>query len=1119
MKESGLLIPPAGAGGSDKVDLTPYAWQDDLVVCAQHMWPTDGIMIVQPPGSGKTRGIAKLFHELIAAPVIRYGYPDGDENAPPTYYRQDDWWGQTLIVAEPFRALARQVANELHETLMDDDAWLLFNIKRHAYLHPRKKDSPAEVEADKKKAVDWISKALAYFSLRAVSGEQTDRYEQVLAFAKEHEITPASGLNSGEPVREPRFFMEVQEGVVSTHVVPFKPLVVGTYENISAMFNNLEASVSFGKEGDESNSDNTEENSGVQPGHRVRAVIIDEFHNISKDRGIFIDNIIHAAAAHNAKYPMFPIAVVLLSGTVTPALKQAIVDVYDRSFRFTRLGGMLIKEGKRPYAVVQAPLRQRSVLLATGQDRSGNHRFFNLAGYFELIRRWRDIPPGELAVMFAPTKSIAEALAIVAYAYLDQQRAPKLNQGSAELYSPRLVSTSNVYNDVAVLARLALGLRIDMEDAIGNSDHWLDYGIYLDHANSNDQATRESFQSGHSLLNVRFLIATTTIAEGFNILRARALALDYEGEDDGGNYTTVEPFFWDSAKYGQMLGRIGRYQPGVLFSGHTIEQLEARVMIDNGPVRPEMSFQQKLDFVWSLVWNAAVDKVDFIDYNDAVETFWRKNNLGEVLDVMIDLDLISDENRDPNKSVVEALSAGELQSGLVTKMVRNFMVHKLEAVSLKMPPISFRGMLLVAHSFMRVSRWYEPVMRVMLSVSDKKRLQLERLDLGDIIEAARGVIREEDWDFVRRIAIPWVNANYIHMGKVHLELKGEWPWDRIEQRWRLDVEMPPQVVFGWLISGQSLPDTVKFNYLEFSLAGNSTSIATAAFGPLEYETPDAPIFDLIAGPDNFELEKSGGHKVTRDDVFEAYAFFPRWLASRMVYGAETETSLFSISMAEVASRAEVARTLVKVFPLTASSTASMWDMAFTELVRTYELMRLARYSYQHGWTTDTRILENFLRHQRSRWARIIGSERGDLPAKKLADLVGAIVDMKPVWAQNDANHRYSAVTISVFISGHDTLHIDLDKADLRDLRPLLTGASSIVMKYNKFRKDDVEHEPVPLEEFLPFLAEARGRLIPTNFINSVGFTGPNGVPLERVQLAVLPHQEWLRQLSTIIAVE
>lgn len=1076
---------------------SPYAWQGRLVERLRELGPDKGIMIVQPPGSGKTRGIAKIFQHFIVAPSIKLqtSYDFETDSTTEVYVRANYWKLQTLIVAEPFRALARQVANELYETLRDDDAWLFF---QHSKSKLNWGSGSSEKERQKRtKLQENISRAWYYFFHRQAVGNNEDRLIEITDYMNSKNFTLSARLGPGDPVRKAGRFVEVQEGTVSRHIVPYKPLVVGTYENISAMVNNLEAVIRFG---DEPSGEEEDEREGNVPGHNVRVIVIDEFHNITKDRGIFIDNIIHAAAMHNKKYPEHPIAVVLLSGTAPDSLKRNIYNSYPQ-FEFEDVDNSwgLIKESGRPFPVKNVILPGGKVLLINEEDPMTHlvSRAFNLAGYFGLIRQWKSMPPGKLAVMFAPTKSVAEALAIVTYAFLRSEGAYPVHAGSSTRYSPRLVSTSGVYSKVFQLARLSLKAGLDFEAAIGDTDLWLDYGIYLDHANSNDQAIRESFQDEHSFLRVRFLIATTTIAEGFNIRHAHALALDYENEDGHGNFVAAKTSYWDSAKYGQMLGRIGRYQPGLLYSGHSVEELEELVTKGVSDVQPEMSFEQKMEFVWTMIWNTAgaslgksdgttVVSSETLSYDAKIQTFWDKGSLEEVLEVYRDLELVEQPPDQSSNTLTQTLSNGKLLVGPAARILFLYLNDvAINKTASRIPVMGYQTALLAMHEFL----W--------------------------------ALKESED-----RFAQMWRGEHGVFLNDYYWSFKDDLGRLQSNEKWALAERFPEDFTLGWLLVGEGLCDKTNFESKEFQLArAGFTKAQARVVSPSPQRMPHALVAELIAGsyrlePDDEESEDKKKAPDFEDIVF-AYTYAPRWLASLVTDGKLSNVSLFSVNMSEIANHAEVAITLASIFPLI-DQTANTIKSGFMSVLRLYELVRLARFSFQHGWPRDYRVFENFQRQQKSRWARVAGEATGVMSTDQIRKIVQTILGRRLVLG-GPLKHMYSKVTLRIEYKAVGSVALEKDFAEV-DLAELLEGwpegVESAQLSWKKY-DDSTAVIPIPVNvSGANVLAKERLRETPRPFINLVYHTTGGQTQEEYMVLSnQLPYGLWLRHLSTIIEVE
>ena len=484
---------------------------------------TDGLMSVRmPPGYGKTRAILIQARAALAAGKI-----------------------PIVVVAEPYRAMVFQIIRDVWKDMAD-------SIVDAVVLSAREK---------------------------AVATGQAHTEEEWTAAREAARRTLPSPM--------------AMVGSVDTRVIRTY-LTVGTYENISLIFTEERPRIGLltrvGMAADKllealrRGQDMPWTNGQLirrQSTERARSaygldglvdtVVIDEAHNIYKERGVEIDTILGKTANYHR---------LLLSGTMPAGITDRIESVYGRMTSITarestspfRLNWVSSAEHTAPR---DAGHETDTLDADNGQSESltRTQKALRETAYAIGIVRAAAEDDG-VTIAFATSRVQAEAVAVAAYnaaLALGTQRERQTGEADTAAEEreretlrrwmseqPALTQDSNAVAEQAVEIYRAVmrhaGRDVDSTRRIPEgwarptAEEMAEQGIYVDHAESNSAAVREVLDTEGQTL-VRFIAATTTLAEGVNVRNAVRAVIPKSS-------------LWDWARYRQMQGRVGRFREG-----------------------------------------------------------------------------------------------------------------------------------------------------------------------------------------------------------------------------------------------------------------------------------------------------------------------------------------------------------------------------------------------------------------------------------------------------------------------------------------------------------------------------------------------------------------------------
>lgn len=344
----------------------------------------------------------------------------------------------------------------------------------------------------------------------------------------------------------------------------------------------------------------------------VDTVVIDEAHNIYKERGVEIDTILGKTGNYRR---------LLLSGTMPGGITDRLESVYGRMTSITA------EESTSPYGLewmnsAEGGTEESSVLDEDEVETDGSEkermprsqRMHRVRAYAIGILRYTEEREG-VTIAFTTSRVQAEAVAVAAYNTAlalertqnkDQAETERETEAVAEALErwigeqPALTQDGNAVAEQAVeIYRLAMRTAgRDVEESRNLPESWIRpttedmarLGIYVDHSESNSQTVREVLDTPGQRM-VRFVAATTTLAEGVNVRNAVRAVIP-------------KSTLWDWAKYRQMQGRVGRFREGEVVT--TVSEEEFRRMTNPAGIEePRMTPLRTAQRMWEDRHNTA----------------------------------------------------------------------------------------------------------------------------------------------------------------------------------------------------------------------------------------------------------------------------------------------------------------------------------------------------------------------------------------------------------------------------------------------------------------------------------------------------------------------------------
>lgn len=617
------------------------------------------ISVRMPPGYGKTRAILIQAQEALSVGRI-----------------------PIIVVAEPYRAMVFQIVQEV---------W------------PQMKREIAEAVAEE--ALNkWI------IDKREIGEEYEDvKVKKLLKENKEaREMYDKLREAAERRIPEPTAMV----GAVDTRIVRAY-LTVGTYENIALLFAEkrprlgMLTRVSFAatmaleavKEGKDLEWTTARPLKEPVVGGAISTyamdglfdtVVIDEAHNIYKERGVEIDTILRKTRGERR---------ILLSGTMPKFITERIESVYGE------MASIETEETGSPHELewttAKAPREERSGTRSevrrdeTGmrdeKRRDDGARDRDTAYATGIVRALRD--EDGVTIAFTTSRVQAEAVAVAAYNAwkrrenerqeerrnetgertgneTDEEKAEgesaeeeKMGDGSVQVEGRdkrksalmekwreeqmALTQDGNAVFEEAERISREVERMMQWSEKRGERpkmDNLREAKIYVDHAESNSQAVRTEMSREEGLKVVRFVAATTTLAEGVNVREAVRVVIP-------------KSTLWDWAKYRQMQGRVGRFREGEVVTTVSEDEFESMTNPTES-IEPKMSRLRTVRQMWEE--RQFSDRRVWMKVQE--EGYWLPAAREEVLDAMLRIGLAGEiERKKVKRKVKEKVTVGTVE--------------------------------------------------------------------------------------------------------------------------------------------------------------------------------------------------------------------------------------------------------------------------------------------------------------------------------------------------------------------------------------------------------------------------------------------------------------------------